>query len=450
MTSNSNVNSKKQLNYSNGNATTSTKSSRGSGSGSFSQEDWNRRANRHTHGTGHTGSGKGKSSKNSSSYSNTDGSKSSRSNSSNSHSSKHNNQHSNNQYQTQSKKQSVDFMSSSNTRYNHNSKHSNNLSNYNSNNTNSKNNNQSSNNQSTSSTTSLRKPLDPTLLARGMTARAIGSRVSNNIKGLSNFEIDKDIRHMEAYGAACIVYAQQYFAFTNRELVVRGHYGPISSLAGMGYLTQGMDGDGIDNGENGGTGENENENGETGTTTIGDNNTTTTTKNGKNKTNIHTVTPTPTTIQSTTNITNNNTNQTPPQPLPGIRGITMPIRIDPEEEKRLTLLRNRVSISESKREVLETEYLSLRAHYVHESHSLQRARDGLTGQLKLLKDLVEKRGEALGLYRVKYAMAQDILHSLEFRSKELERLEEEGGSGSGGMDVNDAPTNGNTGTKESQ
>ena len=64
--------------------------------------------------------------------------------------------------------------------------------------------------------------------------------------------------------------------------------------------------------------------------------------------------------------------------------------------------------------VIETEYLSLRAHYVRELRSLQGARDGLMRQLKLLKDLVEKRGEVLGLYRVRYAMAKDIFHSRGF------------------------------------
>ena len=45
---------------------------------------------------------------------------------------------------------------------------------------------------------------------------------------------------------------------------MRDHYGPISSLAGMEYLTQGMDDGGIDNDADGSGGENENENGETG------------------------------------------------------------------------------------------------------------------------------------------------------------------------------------------
>jgi len=67
--------------------------------------------------------------------------------------------------------------------------------------------------------------------------------------------------------------------------------------------------------------------------------------------------------------------------------VTMPVRIDPEEEKRLAILRKRVAASEAKREVLETEYLSLRAHYVHESHKLRRTRSAVTGQLKFLREL---------------------------------------------------------------
>lgn len=192
-----------------------------------------------------------------------------------------------------------------------------------------------------------RKILDTSLLARGMTARTIGVRVANSLKALAPSEIEKDIRHMEAYGAACISYAQQLFAFSNRELVARGHYGPVPPAPGMTF-TQSSGGQG---------------------------------PNGM------------------------------AQPL-----VTMPVRIDPEEEKRLAILRKRVAASEAKREVLETEYLSLRAHYVHESHKLRRARSTVTGQLKFLRELLKRRGQVLALRRVKCAVAKDILECLEYRS----------------------------------
>jgi len=191
------------------------------------------------------------------------------------------------------------------------------------------------------------KDLDTSLLARGMTARSVGIRVANHLKVVSPSEIERDIRHMEAYGAACVSYSQQLFAFSNRELVARGHYGPAPPAPGMTFTQPGA---GAQNGY--------------------------------------------------------------AQP-----SVTMPVRIDPEEEKRLAILRKRVAASEAKREVLETEYLSLRAHYVHESHKLRRTRSGVTGELKFLRDLLKRRGETLALRRVKCAVAREILASLEYRAQ---------------------------------
>jgi hypothetical protein len=227
-----------------------------------------------------------------------------------------------------------------------------------------------------------RKILDTSLLARGMTARSMSVRIANSLKPLAPSDIEKDIRHMEAYGAACISYAQQLFAFSNKELVARGHYGPVPPAPGMTFT------------QTGGKGQNGNV-----------------------------------------------------QPV-----VTMPVRIDPEEEKRLAILRKRVAASEAKREVLETEYLSLRAHYVHESHKLRRARSSVTGQLKFLGELLKRRGQVLALRRVKCAVAKDILACLEYRAiaaplaatdvetKNVEEEEEEEGeiSGSGdAMEVED-------------
>ena len=273
---------------------------------------------------------------------------------------------------------------------------SSNTTNNNKNNTNNDNN-YNNNSPSNHSYTTLRKPLDPTLLARGMTARSVGSRISSSIKSLSNIEIEKDFRHMEAYGTACIAYAQQFFAFTNRELVASGHFsngsgGVVAGAAGVG----------------GG------------------------------------VVPPGVTYSDTNTTLYPNQNQPPPTDANGhptnvgMGGITMPVRIDPEEEKRLSILRTRVAASEAKREILETEYLSLRAHYVHESHKLHRARSVVSGQMKLLKDLVQRRGEVLGLCRARYGIAREILHSLEYRSDALKRGED--GKGLVGKDGNNNTT----------
>ncbi len=203
--------------------------------------------------------------------------------------------------------------------------------------------------------TRRRKILDTMLLGRGMTARYMGVRVAGHMKTLSPSELERDLRHMEAYGTACVSYAQQLFAFSNRELVARGHYGPAPPAPGMTFVPPGSDeANSQGGGANGGSG---------------------------------VVTP------------------------------HMPVRIDPEEEKRLAILRKKVAASEAKREVLETEYLSLRAHYVHESHKLRRTRSTVNGQLKLLRDLIRKRGKVLAYKRVRCAIARDILACLDHRAK---------------------------------
>lgn len=195
----------------------------------------------------------------------------------------------------------------------------------------------------TSRNASRRKIIDTSLLARGLTSRFIGVRVANHIKHLAPVDIEKDIRHMEGYSAACVSYSQQLFAYSNKELVTRGHYGAAPPAPGMTF-TQ------------------------------------------------------------------------PPQNEFGLPNVTMPVKIDPEEEKRLSVLRKRVAASEAKREVLETEYVSLRAHYVHESHRLNRSRKFVSGQHELLTELVKRRSKVLALRRVRCAVARDILACLEARS----------------------------------
>ena len=188
------------------------------------------------------------------------------------------------------------------------------------------------------------KPLDPTLLARGMTARSIGARISSQITALTPSELERDLRHMEAYSAACITYAQQFFAYHNHELVARGLYGSAVTLApGVASSL-----------ERGGS--------------------------------------------------------IPPTP-------SLPIRIDPEEEQRLSILRKRVQASEAIREVLETEYMSLRSHFVFESQRLKRTRSWVTGQVGFWKEVVKRKGRVVALRRIRAAMAMDVWKGLEYRAK---------------------------------
>lgn len=196
---------------------------------------------------------------------------------------------------------------------------------------------------------SRRKIIDTSLLARGLTSRFIGVRVANHVKPLAPVDIEKDIRHMEGYSAACVSYSQQLFAYSNKELVTRGHYGAAPPAPGMTF-TQ------------------------------------------------------------------------PAQNEFGLPNVTMPVKIDPEEEKRISVLRKRVALSEAKREVLETEYVSLRAHYVHESHRLNRSRKFVSGQHELLTELVKRRSKVLALRRVRCAVARDILAYLEARASSADSV----------------------------
>lgn len=183
--------------------------------------------------------------------------------------------------------------------------------------------------------------LDAITLARGMSARWVGPR--SKLTALTGDEVDRDLRHMEAYQNACTAYAQQYFIFSNRNLVQSGHYG-----------------------RNGGAA----------------------------------------------------TTSTTPSTRPDF---LMPVRIDPEEEKRLSVLRKRIATSERQREVLETEYVALTAAYVYESQALDKSRQAVDGQLHFLQELVEKRAQVVALQRTRVAMARDALLCLEKRTKMLEQ-----------------------------
>lgn len=177
------------------------------------------------------------------------------------------------------------------------------------------------------------KRLDPLILARGSTPRWVGARTKLAI--LTPEEIDRDLRHMEAYANACTAYAQQYFIYSNRNLVQSGHYGA-----------------------------------------------TTTSRKEHN--------------------------------------LVMPVRIDPEEEKRISQLRARIAASEKLREVLETEYVSLRAAYVYESHFLSKTRNNVDSQLTFLQSLIRQRGHVVALQRVRCAMARDVLSCLTARTFGIE------------------------------
>ena len=173
------------------------------------------------------------------------------------------------------------------------------------------------------------------LLARGISARYCGANTP--LTSLSSEDIEKDLRHMEAYSNACTTYAQQFYRYQKE---MRG----------------------------GGAGEKE------------------------------------------------SANKPAVQPL-----IAMPVRIDPEEEKRLINLRQKIQQCESQREVLESEYLSLRAHYVYLSQTLKTSRTEVNDRVEFLKAQVHKRGKLVALQRARVQIAREVFAALNYRlSAEIE------------------------------
>lgn len=161
------------------------------------------------------------------------------------------------------------------------------------------------------------------LLARGLSARYLGANIP--LGPLTSDEMERDLRHMEAFSNACIAYAQQYFIYRN-------------------------------------------------SATLED--------NGKKA----------------------------PQMM-----VAMPVRIDPEEEKRLVNLRLKIQQCEAQREVLESQYLSLRAHYVHMSQRLKNRRKAVNGRVEFLQELVKKRGELVALQRARLQISREVLACLHYR-----------------------------------
>jgi hypothetical protein len=178
----------------------------------------------------------------------------------------------------------------------------------------------------------MQRSLDPAmLLSRGLSARFVGANVMQSITPLGKDEIEKDLRHMNAYYQANIAYAQQHYIYMNREELEHFH--------------------------------------------------------------------------------NNSQNQMAP--------IAMPVRIDPEEEKRLQNLRKKIALCETQREFLESQYVSLRAHYVATTKELAAASKTSEGLIGFLQTLTKRRGRVLALHRARLQIAREVLACLQTR---LDRL----------------------------
>jgi hypothetical protein len=65
----------------------------------------------------------------------------------------------------------------------------------------------------TTATLKARKAEDHILLARGLSARLTGANTP--LGPLSQDDMERDLRHMEAFSNACTTYAQQFYIYQN-------------------------------------------------------------------------------------------------------------------------------------------------------------------------------------------------------------------------------------------
>ncbi|GMI10749.1 hypothetical protein TrVE_jg12878 [Triparma verrucosa] len=95
-------------------------------------------------------------------------------------------------------------------------------------------------------------------------------------------------------------------------------------------------------------------------------------------------------------------------------------KLPPEEERRLSQKRKNLSRAESTRENLETQYMSLRFHYVSASQRLATSRLSTDNVCKVLMGVGERRGRGLGYRRVRMGVAREIKKVIEERLKKIQ------------------------------
>jgi hypothetical protein len=183
-------------------------------------------------------------------------------------------------------------------------------------------------------------------LARGATARALHPSL---LQPLAADEMEKDLRHMQAYADATKSYRQQFFLQASRRLANQSHGGGAAPLSAR--------------------------------------------HSGS----------------SANHATNNNNNTL----------VQLPVRIDPEEEKRLALLRAKIRRAEVVRAEAEQHYVASRAHYVRLVQDLQVSHEQRTHVLTFLQKLVHARAALVAAQRVRVQCSRDVAVALQARVRAI-------------------------------
>jgi hypothetical protein len=106
----------------------------------------------------------------------------------------------------------------------------------------------------------------------------------------------------------------------------------------------------------------------------------------------------------------------------------------PEEERKMVKARQHLLSSEGQRELLETQYMSLRSHYVAASKRLAAARLGTDAVCLFLQDVVSKQQRTLGVRRARVQLLREAVAALEWREGSLSGRGKKGGKKGGAAD----------------
>lgn len=97
----------------------------------------------------------------------------------------------------------------------------------------------------------------------------------------------------------------------------------------------------------------------------------------------------------------------------------LPVRIDPDAEKRIRTAAKRIQRAEAVREELEQHYVALRAHYVVTAQELQQRTADLARTVEFLQGAVAPVAVTLGLQRARLQMVRDARAALHRRTSVL-------------------------------
>jgi hypothetical protein len=99
---------------------------------------------------------------------------------------------------------------------------------------------------------------------------------------------------------------------------------------------------------------------------------------------------------------------------------TLPIRLDPDSDKRVQTQRQKITQAEMIREALEQEYVALRAHYVETCQHLEQAVADKDARLAFLHEFTIQKVQQLAYLRTRVQIAREIAAALRQRQQLLD------------------------------